>query len=130
MAVTSDRFVIDTNAALYLLGGRLAQPLPDGRYWLSVISELELLAYPDLTPSEETHIQAFLQDMAIVELNDTVKSHAIALRKRHRLKLPDALVAATAIALNATLLTNDQRLLLLQDVRTQSLQLKASSGLK
>jgi hypothetical protein len=73
MAVTSDRFVIDTNAALYLLGGRLAQPLPDGRYWLSVISELELLAYPDLTPSEETHIQAFLQDMAIVELNDTVK---------------------------------------------------------
>jgi len=123
MDVTSGRFVLDTNAVLYLLGGRLAQPLPDGTYGLSVISELELLAYPDLTQSEEAHIKAFLQDITIVELNSTVKSHAIDLRKRYRLKLPDALIVATALAFNATLLTNDQRLLTLAATPVQRLAL-------
>ncbi len=123
MDVTPGCFVLDTNAILYLLGGRLAHPLPDGTYFLSVVSELGLLAYPDLSPSEEAHIKAFLQDITIVELNSTVKAHAIDLRKRYRLKLPDALIVATALAFNATLLTNDQQLLTLAAIPTQILEL-------
>jgi predicted nucleic acid-binding protein len=38
--------------------------------------------------------------------------------------LPDAIIAASALARDATLLTNDQRLLALPDVRCQSLELK------
>lgn len=124
MDLTPARFLLDTNAVLYLLGGRRAQALPDGTYFLSVISELELLAYPALTPAEDAQIKAFLQDITIVELNNVVKSHAIELRKRHGLKLPDAIIAATAITLNATVLTNDQRLLSLATISTQSLTLR------
>ncbi len=51
MDVTPGRFVLDTNTVLYLLGGRLVRPLPDGTYFLSVMSELELLAYPELSLS-------------------------------------------------------------------------------
>ena len=101
----------------------MAQPLPEGRYCLSVISELELLAYPGLTQPEEDHIKAFLQDITIIELNGVVKSHAIDVRKRYRLKLPDALIVATALTFNATLLTNDQQLLSLAAVPTQFLEL-------
>ena len=36
--------LLDTNVALYLLGGRLAEPLPTGSYGVSVITEMELLA--------------------------------------------------------------------------------------
>jgi hypothetical protein len=36
--------VLDTNAILYLLGGKLAHPLPTGQYFISVISEMELLS--------------------------------------------------------------------------------------
>jgi predicted nucleic acid-binding protein len=36
--------LLDTNVALYLLGGRLAEPLPSGSYGVSVITEMELLA--------------------------------------------------------------------------------------
>jgi hypothetical protein len=36
--------LLDTNVALYLLGGRLAAPLPTGNYGVSVITEMELLA--------------------------------------------------------------------------------------
>jgi hypothetical protein len=40
--------VLDTNAILYLLGGKLVQPLGPALYFVSVISEMELLSYPSL----------------------------------------------------------------------------------
>ena len=120
------RYVLDTNVVLYFLGGRLAEPFPTGPYTISVISELELLAYPGLVSSEEQRIRAFLADIAVAELTQTIKSHAVELRKRYSLKLPDAIVAATALALEATLLTNDQRLLALTEIPTRMLPIKNS----
>jgi predicted nucleic acid-binding protein len=93
------RFVLDTNVILYFLGGRLADPLPAGDYAISVISELELLAYPGLVSSEEQRVRDFLADISVTDLTQAVKHHAINLRKRFVLKLPDAIVAATALAL-------------------------------
>ena len=125
--MTVARFVLDTNIILYFLGGRLTDPFPTGAFAISVISELELLAYPGLIPSEEQRIRDFLADVPITDLTQSVKHHAVSLRKRFGLKLPDAIVAATALALEATLLTNDQRLLALTDVPTQTLLVKPQS---
>ena len=47
-AVGEGRFLFDTNAALYFLGNQLADVLPIGLYHISVISEVELLSYPNL----------------------------------------------------------------------------------
>ena len=47
------KFLVDTNIAIYQLQNRLAERLPEGRYFLSIISEIELLAYPGLTTAEE-----------------------------------------------------------------------------
>lgn len=33
------KIVLDTNAVLYFLGGRLTEPLPDGDFYISVITE-------------------------------------------------------------------------------------------
>jgi len=38
--------VLDTNAVLYLLAGHLAEPLPQADFYVSVITEIELLSYP------------------------------------------------------------------------------------
>ena len=38
--------LLDTNVALYLLGGRLATTLLTGSYGVSVITEMKLLAWP------------------------------------------------------------------------------------
>ena len=102
--MTVARFVLDTNIILYFLGGRLADSFPAGAYAISVISELELLAYPGLVSSEEQRIRDFLADVPITDLTQSVKHHPVNLRKRFGLKLPDAIVAATALALEATLL--------------------------
>jgi predicted nucleic acid-binding protein len=116
--------VLETNAILYLLGGKLAQPLPTCQYFISVISEMELLSYPLLDEAAQTKIESFLSEITIVGLSDPVKKVAIRLRREHQLKLPDAIVAATALGLGATLITNDARLLRLPSLSTQELRLK------
>lgn len=117
-------FVLDTNIALYLLGDRLSEPLPKGRYFASVIAEMELLSFPQLSDSEEQRIRAFLQQLQLVQLTEAVRTSAIRLRRQHGLKLPDAIIAATSFASDATLLTNDLRLVNLPSLQTRSMNLK------
>ncbi|MFA5920045.1 MAG: hypothetical protein WC856_01990 [Methylococcaceae bacterium] len=38
--------VLDTNAVFYFLAGHLAEPLPQADFYVSVITEIELLSYP------------------------------------------------------------------------------------
>ena len=59
-----------------------------------------------------------------MNLNQPIKQLAIELRKQYRFKLPDALIVATARSLNATLLTNDIKLLNIQEVLTQQLSVR------
>lgn len=104
------RFVLDTNGILYALAGHLAEPLPKGRYFVSVISTLELLSFPAIEPAEEQQIHEFLTTATVVELTNAIKNAAIQLRRRYRLKLADAIIAGTAAVLGAELITNDRRL--------------------
>jgi predicted nucleic acid-binding protein len=116
--------VLDTNTILYLLGGRLAKPLPTGQYFISVISEMELLSYPLLDESAQSKIEGFFSEITIIGLSESVKKLAILLRREHQLKLPDAIVAATALSLGATLIANDSKLLRLPSLSSQELRLK------
>jgi predicted nucleic acid-binding protein len=102
--------LLDTNVVLYLLGGRLATPLPAGIYGVSVITEMELLAWPSLTTKEERNVRAFLAQLVICELTPAIRARAVRLRKTERLKLPDAVVCATAMEFGVELWTNDSAL--------------------
>lgn len=115
--------VLDTNAVLYFLAGRLRQPLPQANYYLSVITEIELLSYPLLKKEEETAIREFCNDVTIMGITDPIKNSAIALRRQHKLKLPDTLIVATALCLNAELLTNDIKLLNINGLMARPLPL-------
>jgi hypothetical protein len=123
VALTQSLILLDTNVVLYFLGGRLANPLPSGRYFVSVITEIELLSYPSLSPDEETQIRDFLTKITVVGIDNNIKELAITFRKQNRLRLPDAIIAATAQSLNAILFTNDVRLASLTGINTQSLQI-------
>lgn len=116
--------VLDTNIALYYLGGRLTVPLPDGSYHASIITEMELLSYPNLSQTEEQQICSFLAQLVVVGIDELIKNMAIALRKQYRLKLSDAIISATAQSLNALLLTNDLKLSSIPTLQTQSLTIK------
>ncbi len=49
--------------------------------FLSVISELELLSFPKITPKKEFVINSFIGDMHIINLNEEVKREKKRLRK-------------------------------------------------
>jgi predicted nucleic acid-binding protein len=116
--------VLDTNAVLYFLGGRLRDPLPQAHLYISVITEIELLSYPLLSSESEAEIYSFLDDVTIVDLSTEIKQETIKLRRQYRFKLPDAIIVATARHLKAELLTNDIKLLKMSEVSVRALQLK------
>ncbi|MBF0147026.1 MAG: type II toxin-antitoxin system VapC family toxin [Magnetococcales bacterium] len=118
--------VLDTNIVLSLLGGQLAEPLPVRQYFASTITEIELLSYPSLSQSEESKIRALLHDIRVVDIDPDIKEKTIRLRRYQGLKLPDAIIAATAFSLNGILLTNDQKIARVPGLQCQSVPLKGS----
>jgi predicted nucleic acid-binding protein len=123
VVLTQPLIFLDTNIVLYFLGGRLVNPLPSGQYFISVITEIELLSYPSLSSDEETQIIGFLNKITIIGIDNNIKNLTIAFRKQYKLRLPDAIIAATAKSLNATLFTNDLRLVNLTEINTRSVQI-------
>lgn len=117
------RYLVDTNAIIYLVGGRLASSLPDGQYSVSVITEIELLSFPGISAEEEQKIRDLLLLLDRVHLTDAVRDEAIRLRRKFRLKLPDAIIAASALTNDAILLTNDQALSSIDGLVCETLQL-------
>ena len=106
------RFVIDTNVAIDLTVDKITA-LYKGLRLISIVTEMELLAYSRLTPeAEQTRID-FLESTTIIPLDVVVKNEAIRIRRfgSPRLKLPDAIIAASAVILDATLVTNDETIL-------------------
>jgi predicted nucleic acid-binding protein len=77
----------------------------------SVIARMESLAKPVLLPDEERDIRAFLEGIEIVTITPQIEAEAILIRRKRRLKLPDCIIAATAVITNSTLLTDDDDLL-------------------
>ncbi|MDR1149848.1 MAG: type II toxin-antitoxin system VapC family toxin [Spirochaetaceae bacterium] len=110
--MNGNKFVLDTNTVINYLNDKIT--LPNGgdngdiEFFISVITELELFSKPAITPEEESKISAFLNDnVTIVDIDPRIKNETIAIRRTTKIKLPDCIIAATSIALKATLLTHD-----------------------
>ena len=107
------RFVLDTNAVVSLLAGnrKLAEQLDSANYvGISIISYLEFLAFDGLSDSDRACFADFCMRVVIVSLahdNSELMNQVLELRSNHRLKLPDAIIGATALSRNALLITND-----------------------
>ena len=115
--------VLDTNIVLYHLANRLQKSLEKKQYAISIITEIELLSYPKIQADEINLIENFVAQTTVIKLTDSIKIATVALRKRYKLKLPDAIIAATASRLQSPLLTNDKKLLNISEIETISVPL-------
>ncbi len=102
----------DTNVVVYLFDGDkgIAKILQGREVKISFITELELLSKEGLTLTEKSRIHAFLNQCTIVDISPSIKKKVVQIRSQIKLKLPDSIIAATAIDQNLPLLTADQRL--------------------
>lgn len=105
-------FLIDTNAiidfttsSLPLVGQKLMAEALDNNPTTSVIVEIELLGFPII---EDTIVE-FITQTTILPLNSSVVKQTISIRKKHKIKLPDAIIAATAIVHDLTLITRNTK---------------------
>jgi tRNA(fMet)-specific endonuclease VapC len=112
--MSGNRYVLDTNAIVALLQGniQLVELLKDAdRIGVSVISKIEFLVFPGLTQDDREIFEQFLQRVEVLGLGamDAILiEKIIEIRQQHRLKLPDAVIAAMAIQNSATLVTADR----------------------
>ncbi len=100
---------MDTNAILYYLGDKSIASVK-AEFVISFITEIEVLSYPNLTKQEEGKIGEFLKNVYIVNVNKDIKNLTINFRKCYGLKLPDAMICASACFLKLPLITNDKQM--------------------
>jgi len=58
--------------------------------------------------SEKKEIQAFIDDCNVLEINSSIKEITISIRQTGKIKLPDAIIAATSIFWNLPFFTRDE----------------------
>ncbi|GEO09973.1 type II toxin-antitoxin system VapC family toxin [Segetibacter aerophilus] len=93
--------LIDTNTAI----DYLAQLLPPSASQLieamevniSIVTRIELLCWPNATDNDTDMLLGFISSCTVINLSEPVVEKTIEIRKKYRLKLGDAIVAATAL---------------------------------
>jgi len=103
--------VFDTNILIDYLNGIEAAKEELERFSkpaISLITWMEVLIGAK-TREEEQTLRHFLERFETVELSDLVAEEAVRIRREHRLKLPDAIVWATATAQDALLVTRNTK---------------------
>jgi predicted nucleic acid-binding protein len=83
----------------------ILQKAIDDEFIVSFVSYIEFLGYKDVTQTMEDFIA--LAD--VIEINKSIVNQTISLRKTHRIKLPDAIIASTALVHNLTLISHNTR---------------------
>jgi len=79
----------------------------DSDFLISVAVKIKVLGFPDL-PEKMQSMEEFLNHSSVLPLNEEVTNKTITLRRLHKkLRLGDAIIAATALVYNLTLLTRN-----------------------
>ena len=103
-------FLIDTNVVIDFSHGIFSEKsknfvasILNKKPIISVITQIELLGF-SVVPLQ---IESFVRYASIITIDDSIIEKTIEIRKRCRIKLPDAIIAATALVNNLTLLTRN-----------------------
>jgi predicted nucleic acid-binding protein len=106
--------VIDTNILIYHLAGVLtnqaetilADALEGGSY-ISIITRIELLGWRKHSPDSLKAAEALLQSVSEISLHEEIIQLCISFRQKYPIKLPDAIIAATARHIKVPLMTRN-----------------------
>lgn len=109
------QYLIDSNAVIDYLSGKLPvlgmnfmhqiiNDIPN----LSVITKIEILGYRT-KPDDQLILSSFVNDSTVIALQDNIVDYTIELRKEYKIKIPDAIIAATALCLGYTLISRNQK---------------------
>ncbi|WP_028525840.1 type II toxin-antitoxin system VapC family toxin [Runella limosa] len=76
---------------------------------ISIITKIELLSWVTSDKSLYRQVEIFIEDSKVYSLTDEIVIKTIDLRRKYRLKTPDAIIGATALVHKLTVLTDNER---------------------
>jgi predicted nucleic acid-binding protein len=107
-------YLLDTNTVINYLDNSIPasailflNKIVDDVCNISIITKIETLGYNFKSNEEKSMMEYFVSASIVYELNEAVVNVTIAIRKTHKIKLPDAIIGATAIVYNLTLITRN-----------------------
>ena len=107
-------FVLDTNTIIYYAAGediavRFFKAHENSLLYIPSIVAAEYLSYPSLTPEAIAAFKQFSSQTAILNLDFSLAELAAAIKRNYKVKLDDAIVAASAILTGSSLVTRNAR---------------------
>jgi len=106
------KYLLDTNVVLDFMGRKLPEnskvflsKIIDDQINISAINKMELLGFKYV----EQNLIAFVNFSEVYHIDDEIIDRTIELRKKYKIKLPDAIIAATAIANNFILISHNNK---------------------
>ncbi len=107
------QYLIDTNAVIDYLGSKLPasgmdfmNTVIDAVPNVSVVSKIEVLGFNAPEQHYKT-LSDFINDATVLDLTNNVVEASIEIRKKHKTKLPDAIIAATALVYDLVLISRN-----------------------
>ncbi|TVQ93738.1 MAG: type II toxin-antitoxin system VapC family toxin [Bacteroidetes bacterium] len=107
-------YLVDTNVAIDYIGEVLPEiamsmldSIIDGQFYISVINKIELLGFADITENEELKFKELIKAAYVIDLDDDIVNNTIQIRKQYKTKLPDAIIAATALVNKLTIISRN-----------------------
>ncbi len=109
-----EEFLIDTNVLIYYLADAIPkEELPKVEeilrksFNVSIITKIEFLGWKGHTPEGFEKSKEFISFAHVIPLTNEIADVAIELRRKVSIKLPDAVIAATALLHGLTLVTRN-----------------------
>ncbi|MEI8226586.1 MAG: type II toxin-antitoxin system VapC family toxin [Bacteroidota bacterium] len=108
-------YLFDTNILIYWC----ADVIPDDQipfvkeqlsksFNISIISRIEFLSFNKFNNESSEPEQKFIEFAKVFPLDEEIANRAIQLRRSHPIKLPDAVIAATALTHDFGLITRNE----------------------
>jgi predicted nucleic acid-binding protein len=110
-----NRFLIDTNIIIYFLDDQIPEnhvetlmAIFQNSFNISTITNIEVLGWHLLEGEKRVETEAFLENAHILFVDDAIQRKTIEIKKNRRMKTPDAIIGATAIVYDLTLVTRNE----------------------
>jgi predicted nucleic acid-binding protein len=105
------RFLIDTNVIIDVLGNFMPEKIKKNVLQMpliiSAVTYMETLGWHRATPLQLRILQNFISSAVIFPINQPIVERTILIRQQKKIGLGDAIISATALVHNMTLVTRN-----------------------
>ena len=107
------QYLLDTNIVIYYFNGLTDDERIDAllihSFNISIITQMEFLGWSGFLTDENLYqkAQEFISHANVFDLTQGVVDKTITLRQQHKIKMPDAIIAATALVHGFGIATNN-----------------------